>query len=393
MSAEEVPAICEKCLGSNPYLKMIKEPLGAQCRLCTRVFTVFRWNVSKGSKFSKTVICLTCARQRNCCQACMLDLTYGIPLHLRDAAFKMAGVENIHEVAYSSNDVTKRYMAQKADQKYIEQEQQQQLNGADVRLLTENGEGESLKSNSDEARQKVEEILRKLSQSHHSAQNKFNSKKLNSGQQQSRQGASSTYSPEALQNVDISKILSKLPFNGNLTIPKDESITSFFIFGINDEITDNMVAEYIQQKLIDHLNTDKKKINVKSIVLNHRAKCGYVSLEKRKYAEVLSKIVDKPRGFKGPGIIFIRNVPIRITWGKVKSLGTSNLEQAKLGTVVRKQVKLLAAKDKQGKGKSGTGRPQDGEEGGKTVNVFKPAPPPGKNTKPNYSSLKSNFEL
>lgn len=39
----EFPSICETCLGNNPYLKMMKDKFGDECKICKRPYTVFKW--------------------------------------------------------------------------------------------------------------------------------------------------------------------------------------------------------------------------------------------------------------------------------------------------------------------------------------------------------------
>ena len=34
-----------------------KEDLGAECKVCTRPFTVFRWQPGGGARFKKTEVC------------------------------------------------------------------------------------------------------------------------------------------------------------------------------------------------------------------------------------------------------------------------------------------------------------------------------------------------
>lgn len=40
-------------------------------------------------RFKKTEVCQTCSRLKNVCQTCLLDLEYGLPIQVRDAALKV----------------------------------------------------------------------------------------------------------------------------------------------------------------------------------------------------------------------------------------------------------------------------------------------------------------
>ena len=58
----------------------MKEKYGAECKICLRPFTVFRWCPGAGMRYKKTEICQTCCKLKNVCQTCLLDLEYGIIL-------------------------------------------------------------------------------------------------------------------------------------------------------------------------------------------------------------------------------------------------------------------------------------------------------------------------
>ncbi|KAJ8675689.1 hypothetical protein QAD02_011475 [Eretmocerus hayati] len=85
----EFPILCQTCLGDNPYIRMTKEKYGKECKICMRPFTVFRWCPGARMRFKKTEICQTCSRLKNVCQTCLLDLEYGLPIQVRDAALKI----------------------------------------------------------------------------------------------------------------------------------------------------------------------------------------------------------------------------------------------------------------------------------------------------------------
>ncbi|XP_054726815.1 pre-mRNA-splicing factor RBM22 [Anastrepha obliqua] len=104
----EFPILCQTCLGDNPYVRMIKERFGKECKICTRPFTIFRWCPGARMRFKKTEICQTCARLKNVCQTCLLDLEYGLPIQVRDAALKVADT-------IPQSDVNKEYYIQNID--------------------------------------------------------------------------------------------------------------------------------------------------------------------------------------------------------------------------------------------------------------------------------------
>ncbi|CAD5226949.1 unnamed protein product [Bursaphelenchus xylophilus] len=82
----ECPILCSTCLGSNPYIRMQKDKFGASCKICERPFTCFRWMPGKGARYKRTEVCQTCAKLKNVCQTCLLDLEYGLPVQVRDHA-------------------------------------------------------------------------------------------------------------------------------------------------------------------------------------------------------------------------------------------------------------------------------------------------------------------
>ena len=76
----DFPILCEGCLGDTPYVRMQKMTLAGQCKMCDRPFTVFKWRPGRGEGYRKTEVCQVCAKVKNLCQTCILDLQFGKPL-------------------------------------------------------------------------------------------------------------------------------------------------------------------------------------------------------------------------------------------------------------------------------------------------------------------------
>ncbi|KAH7929746.1 hypothetical protein BV22DRAFT_1029141 [Leucogyrophana mollusca] len=106
----EFPILCETCLGANPFVRMSKQEFGRSCGTCARPFTVFRWNPGSGARYKATVICQTCAKVKNVCQTCLLDLEYGLPTQVRDTALAV-------QSEAPTSDINREYYAQNMESK------------------------------------------------------------------------------------------------------------------------------------------------------------------------------------------------------------------------------------------------------------------------------------
>ena len=85
---EEFPVVCETCLGENPLIRMTKQSYARPCKICERPFTVYRWKPGPTARYKKTELCRTCAKLKNVCQTCVLDLQYGLPVQVRDSVLR-----------------------------------------------------------------------------------------------------------------------------------------------------------------------------------------------------------------------------------------------------------------------------------------------------------------
>lgn len=61
-------------------------------------------------RMKKTEVCTTCAKIKNVCQTCVLDLQYGLPVQVRDTAL---GLKN----EAPSSDINREYYVNQMEEK------------------------------------------------------------------------------------------------------------------------------------------------------------------------------------------------------------------------------------------------------------------------------------
>lgn len=340
----EVPAVCETCLGSNPYVRMTREKFGAECKLCTRPFTVFKWQPSRGGKSAggaggndvgaagnkkprKTNICLTCARQKNCCQACLLDLTFGLPLAIRDAALKMVatnestGSGGVNTTSNASNAIIRQYIAQNYEHQ----------NSEDPDSM-EDEERRRMLEESDAAR----ELLKKLSEGYSKRHTAFSDMSPAQRLQQRQKQQQNQESDKAVDQ-EVGKLASKLPLNGSNVPPKDTSITSLYVMGVDTDLPDYILKDYFT-----------KFGPVASLVCIHAARSAFINFASRASAEAAAASVQTPSGK-----FVLEGSKLRLAWSKPRPLGTSFRVQSKLGRIVKMAMRKRDMKES-GRGGSNT---------------------------------------
>lgn len=88
MGDDTFPILCDTCLGDQAMVRIKRAPSDRACDVCTQAFDRFTLKPGPHARYKTTVICRVCAWLKNCCQSCVLDLTYGLPLQTRDAYIK-----------------------------------------------------------------------------------------------------------------------------------------------------------------------------------------------------------------------------------------------------------------------------------------------------------------
>ncbi|KAJ5110421.1 pre-mRNA splicing factor slt-11 [Penicillium argentinense] len=304
----DFPSVCENCLPDNPYVQMLKEDYGAECKICTRPFTIFRWKADRTSRQKRTIICLTCARLKNCCQHCMLDLSFGLPTVVRDAALKMIAPG-------PESSINREYYAQN-NEKEIE-------------------EGRGAIEEYEKTDEKARELLRRLanSQPYHRKQRIEGT----SGDADDNAGEGSSAAepvghsrygngPGPIRTSDSRARAGRggrggarggRPFPGTAQLPPsaqdikppaDQNITSLFVTGVEDDLPEHALRTFFTEFG-----------QLRSLVCSHRSHCAFINYVNRADAEAAAE--------KCQGKAIIRGCPLRVRWGKPKSLDNMDREE------------------------------------------------------------------
>ncbi|KAH8648417.1 pre-mRNA-splicing factor slt-11 [Xylariales sp. PMI_506] len=381
----DFPSVCETCLPDNPYVKMLKEDYGAECKLCTRPFTVFSWSADRAhGRKKRTNICLTCARLKNCCQCCMLDLSYGLPIAVRDAALKMVAPG-------PGSEVNREYFAQNME-KEIE-------------------EGRGGTEQYEKADEKGRELLKRLAASKPyfrkgrtiedgSASGEGSSSRGGGGDpavgagvggpgpirtRDSRAAAAAGAGPRGGRGGGGNRpgggnrrpfpSVSQLPPGPQDYLPPaDKTIMSLFVTGIEDDLPEYKIRDFF-----------KEHGKIKSLICSHMSHCAFVNYETREGAERAAEACQ--------GKAVISGCPLRVRWSVPKAVGTMNKEQrsamARDGRTPfadpRRQQRAIEG-GRQGGGQRALTQGGAGDPDQEFESMVAVAPPPGSGDV-NYASL------
>jgi pre-mRNA-splicing factor RBM22/SLT11 len=288
----DFPSVCETCLPDNPFVRMLKEDYGMsshvltqttadapglECKICSRPFTVFRWKADRTSRPKRTNICLTCARLKNCCQSCMLDLAFGLSIPVRDAALKMIAPG-------PTSDVNKQFYAQ---------EHEREL---------EEGRGEVAEAYA-KTNEKARDLLRKLARSEPYRRREADS--IPGGvENASGPGPIRTKDSKAGPSKAVARgprIQGNQPKMEDILPPRDPNIASLFVTGVEEDLPQHAIETFFTQWG-----------SLRSVVISHRAHCGYINFQTRLGAEAAAEACQ--------GKAIIAGCPVRVRWGKPKKL-------------------------------------------------------------------------
>ncbi|PHH58974.1 hypothetical protein CDD81_3978 [Ophiocordyceps australis] len=355
----DFPSVCEHCLPENPYVKMLKEDYGAECKLCTRPFTIFAWSSDRAQgRKKRTIICLTCARLKNCCQGCMLDLSFGLPIAVRDAALKMVAPG-------PQSDINREFFAQN-NEKLIE-------------------EGKAGVEEYEKTDDKARELLRRLANSkpYFRKGRTVDEAELSGAggnpvvgaglggpgpirTRDSRAAAAAGAGPRHARGGgragrQVFPSAAQLPPSPRDWLPpSDPNIQSLFVTGIEDDLPEHKVRDFF-----------KVHGKIKSLVCSHMSHCAFINYETREAAEKAAAACQ--------GRAVISGCPLRIRWGQPRAVGNMNKEE-RAQMLRDARLPRTLGRNQQHCIEGGEGQP-----GSAGVSMI--AAPPGAEDTPQYSSL------
>nr|POF03942.1 pre-mrna-splicing factor slt11 [Quercus suber] len=315
----DFPSVCERCLPDNPYVQMLKEDYGAECKLCTRPFTVFKWKADRTSRQKRTGICLTCARLKNCCQCCMLDLSFGLPITIRDAALKMVAPG-------PQSEVNREYFAQNNEREIeegrgLEGYEKTDEKARDLlrrlansepyykkqrRLEAEESEGgpKLLENGENRAASHVPGPMRTVKSQYGSAYG--GAARAATADRGGKSGRGGRGGARGGRSFPSAAALPPQP--ADILPPADQNITSLFVTGVEDDLPEHEIRVFFQ-----------KHGTLRSLVCSHRSHCAFVNYMERADAEAAAAACQ--------GRAVVKGVPLRVQWGRPKPLDNMDRDQ------------------------------------------------------------------
>jgi pre-mRNA-splicing factor RBM22/SLT11 len=283
----------------------------------------------------------------------MLDLSFGLPIVVRDAALKMVAPG-------PKSDINRQYYAQEHE-KEIE-------------------EGRGAMEAYEKTDEKARELLKRLAQSepYHKKQRRLESEPESSGQKALPAPGADGHAPGPIRTRDTRGTLSgrggARPARGgrmgggpaaepspeDWLPPRDPNVASLFVTGVEDDLPEHDLRTHFAQYG-----------QLRSLVCSHRAHCAYVNYVNRADAETAAETLK--------GKVVIKGCPMRVTWGKPKQLDSLDqnvrMQYAREGRQVVEPARRAAAHA------ATVAAPKNSLDG------MAIAPPPGADDEVNYATL------
>ncbi|KAB8237196.1 Pre-mRNA-splicing factor slt11 [Aspergillus alliaceus] len=306
----DFPSVCENCLPDNPYVQMLKEDYGAECKICTRPFSIFRWKADRTARTKRTAICLTCARLKNCCQCCMLDLSFGLPIVVRDAALKMVAPG-------PESTINREYYAQEHE-KEIEEgrgavEAYEKTDEKARELLRRLANSEpyyrkprQLEAPADEESEKPSSDAPVVHSRYGNAPGPIRTSDSRRGTPLPGRGRGNMRGGRGGRPFPSTAQLP--PSQEDILPPADPNVTSLFVTGVEDDLPEHTLRTFFSQFG-----------QLRSLVCSHRAHSAFVNFATREGAEAAAQHCQ--------GKAIIQGCPLRIRWGKPKPLDNMDREE------------------------------------------------------------------
>jgi pre-mRNA-splicing factor RBM22/SLT11 len=287
----------------------------------------------KGSRFQKTKICMTCARLRNCCQSCLLDLQFGLPIQIRDAALNLVAQgpnSHLNREYYAQN--MEKQLDQDKERGLIAPAEYDKADSAAMKLLTKLSKAEAYYKRDRPApcKEYAQGACSRGDECPYSHEPEDHPHLF----------FSSTGEPVKRARFDIdggsAPVLAKgdtiaVPVGPiDLTPPKDPKIMSLFLTGVEDDLPEYAIKEFFAPYG-----------QIRSVVCVHKARSAFVNFVTREAAE---KAV---REACGNGDIVVKSCPLRVQWSKPRALGPIAEDQARdIMLAKRKQQQIQAKHDR-----------------------------------------------
>jgi pre-mRNA-splicing factor RBM22/SLT11 len=290
----------------------------------------------------------------------MLDLSFGLPITVRDAALKMVAPG-------PQSDINRQYYAQEHE-KEIE-------------------EGRGAIEAYDKTDEKARELLKRLANSEpfYKKQRRLEAEgegdnegaqKLLPAPRGEAEESRGSHAPGPIRTRDTRggrggmrggrggrmPGASAAPSPEDWLPPRDPNIASLFVTGVEDDLPEHEIrtcfAQYGQ---------------LRSVVCSHRAHCAYINYVKRKDAEVAAETLK--------GKVVVKGCPLKVTWGRPKQLDSMD-----------QNVRMMYAREgRQTVGKrtaASQAALEDAPNSSDSLAAI--APPPGADDEVNYASLAGN---